>query len=68
VIGYQTMSRSLSSVGYLASNLGVSVAKLLALAAEIGVRPAVILNGIAHYDEAGEEKIRQHVAQAKVTT
>jgi hypothetical protein len=58
-------TETLSSTGHLATSLGVSVAKLLAAAEQVGVKPALFINSIAHYDERGEAAIRRHLARGK---
>jgi hypothetical protein len=56
---------SLSSTGYLASSLGLSVAKLLAAAEQIGVRPTVFINGTGHFTDKDEDLLREHLQQER---
>ena len=66
--GYDTgmsSTESLVSSGYLSASCNVGVAKLLRVAEQICVKPAIYLNGIPHFDAAGEDRIRQHLEQAK---
>ena len=58
-------TRSLSSVGYLASSVNVSVAKLLAAAEQIGVRPSIFINGTGHFADSDEDRLRQYFAQGQ---
>ncbi len=57
-------TESLVSSGYLSASVNVGVAKLLAIAAEIGVEPSVYINGVPHFDQAGEDRIREHLSDA----
>jgi hypothetical protein len=60
---------SLSSIGYLAASLNMSVGRLLVVAVQIGVTPTVYINGVGHFDQDAEDRIRKHLAEAtKVTT
>ena len=56
-------TQSLSSVGYLASSVNASGAKLLAAAEQIGAKPSVFINGVGHFTNEDEDRLRQHFAQ-----
>ncbi len=56
-------TESLVSSGYLSASVNIGVAKLLRVAESIGVKPAIRLNGVPYFDEAGEDCIRQVLAE-----
>jgi hypothetical protein len=55
----QTLSPTLSSLSHLSAQLGVSVARIVAVVDKAGIRPSVYLNATPYWNEAGEQRIRQ---------
>lgn len=53
----------LLSIGNLAARCGASKASVVSAARRLGIAPALIINGIGHFDAAAANRIRQAVAE-----
>lgn len=56
-------TQSLASVGYIAGQLQTPVARILAIAASEGIRPAMTINGIVHFSDDDVERIAGYIAR-----
>jgi hypothetical protein len=59
---------SLLSSGYLACNLQRPVTAVLKAARELAMEPALLLNGVPHYDAVQAEAIADHLTKIQTTT
>ena len=58
-------TQHLESLAHLACSLQVPIASVRRAAERAGVVPAISINGIDHYDEAGAERIASQLRDGK---
>lgn len=60
-----TITTSIVSIGKSAELLQAGMVRIRNTAAELGIRPALTINGIDHYDEADVERIGERIRERK---
>ena len=58
-----SQTQHLESIGHLACTLRVPVARVRRAAESAGVKPAISINSIDHYDAKACERIAEHLAR-----
>lgn len=57
-------TRYLLSPSHLAANIQRPVSSVFKAAEELGIEPALVLNGVAHFDNEQAETIARHLTSA----
>lgn len=52
-----TQLKSIVSIGKLAGEIQLPVQSITAITARHGIEPAILINGVAHFDDAAAERI-----------
>jgi hypothetical protein len=62
------MSNSIIAIGKAVSILHVMPGRIRAAAGELGITPAIKINGVEHFDETDVDRIGQHLEQSHRTS
>lgn len=60
-----TATKKIHSIGHAAQILQLMPGKIREFAEELGIKPAVTINGIDHYAEADLQRIREWLAEER---